>query len=189
MMQSHKSKNRTGIILILSLSISFVSLAQESYYGQDNWPGKTGEVKAKLEIPKLFITKYDLTLANGHTDYSAFFRLPIESDEDVKKGRLQISIYPSVEESQSALVEYLDCLTTINKPTRLQDSEIQSVDVAFGNINEGIWFIAFTKNNIFIILKASSETIKTLMQDIESVIRNAPGIGQATDVPFISLID
>ena len=159
----------------------------EENYGYENWPGKDGTVKSNIEFPAQLVLQYGLELTVGSTVASFFYKVPLADNDDLKKGRLQIEVYDSVEKSQQGLVEYLDLLTTPSKPPRLSDKNEIFGDVAFGEIYSGVFKLAFVRNNVLVVINAPTETAKAIATGIDEKIKIAPQWQAGSEIPSFIL--
>lgn len=146
----------------------------EENYGYENWPGKAGTVKSNIAFPEQLISLYGLELTTGSTGASFFYKVPISESDNLKKGRIQVEVYDSVEKSQLSLVEYLDLLTTPSKPPRLSNKNEAFGDVAFGEIYNEVYKLAFVRNNVLVVINAATETAKAIAASIDERIKIAP---------------
>lgn len=159
----------------------------EVNYGYDFWPGKNGTVKSNIEFPEPLIMEYGLVLTPGSTGSSFFYKLPLKTNDNLKKGRLQVTVYATVEESQLGLIEYLGLLTTLSKPPRLTDKDLIAGDVAFGYIYDGIFKLAFVRNNVLAIVEAPTEAANAISVAIDEKIRIAPEWQAGSTSPYFNL--
>ena len=159
----------------------------EENYGYENWPGKAGTVKSNIAFPDQLILQYGLELTIGSTGASFFYKVPLAVNDDLKKGKLQVEVYDSVEKSQLGLVEYLDLLTTPSKPPRLFNKNEAFGDVAFGEIYNEVFKLAFVRNNILVVINAPTETAKATAASIDEKIKIAPQWQAGSGIPSFIL--
>ena len=165
-----------GIIQIIILSsFSFNEiLAQKEDYDYENWPGKDGTIKTNIIISDQLVKDYKLLLSRGSNDTIHFYEFSDYENDNIKKGRVDIRICSNVEKAQLALVDYLECFTNPIKPPRLTFEDFNAGDVAFGeNIYEAV-YMAFTRNNVLVILRTTHEKVKVIALDIDKSIQDAP---------------
>jgi len=136
-----------------------------------------------------FISKHDLTLAQGSTGKYFFYKVPFDESDTIKKGRLQAQVFSNIAEAQLALVDYLDKLTTPNKPPRLTDDDLKIGDVAFGREYNGILRIAFARNNVFVVVHAPTIKAMEIALEIDQKIQNAPEWKEDSPEPSFILIE
>ena len=175
-MYSNKCENEliriVQLIIILCCTYS-ITFAQDENYGFETWPGKNGVIKSNIVFPDQLISNYDLTLAKGSNGTQFFYKIPLNKYDSIKEGRLQVQVFTKTNEAQLALVEYLDCLTTIITPPRLTSEVFKAGDVAFGEHNDGVVQMAFTKNNVIVIVHALIEEAIEIVQEIDRQIQLA----------------
>jgi hypothetical protein len=176
-------------IVIVICCFFNITFAQNMNYGYDNWPGKSGVIKSNIELPTQLISKFNLTLAQGSKETSFFYKISLDENDQIKKGRLQAEIFSSIEEAQSALVEYLDCLTTPYKPPRLTNEGFKIGDIAFGEVNNGILRMAFTRNNVLLVVHAPINKAKEIAQGFDKNIQVAPEWKKDTSKPSFVLTE
>jgi hypothetical protein len=162
------------------------TFAQDKY-GFENWSGKSGAIKSKIELPFQLISTQNLSLAEGSSGTSLFYKIPFDENDQLKKGRLQAEVFSTIEEAQLDLVEYLDCLTTPFKPSRLTEKEFNIGDVAFGKEKDGILLMAFTRNNVLLVIHAPISIAKEMGEAFDRSIQNAPEWEKNTSNPFFNL--
>lgn len=166
----------------------FISMfAQDKNYGYENWPGKRGVVKSNIILNSEFVNNHKMLLAEGSKENSLFYKISLGDNDTLKKGRLQAEVFSSVEEAQLALVEYLECLATINKPPRLTYEDFKAGDVAFGREYDGLLWMAFTRNNILIVIHAPIKKAMSIAQEVDKKIQNAPEWNKETPIPSFIL--
>jgi hypothetical protein len=164
-----------GIIIMLLIYFWGISVhAQDENFGYEKWPGKSGAVKHKIDFPKQLITQFNLELSAGSKKFSFFYMIQLKNEDNIKNGRLEIDVYPSVEKAQLGLVEYMNSLQTPFKPPRISDKDFKSGDVAFGSEKDEILWLAFTKNNVRIIIHAPFKTGNVIADELGKTIQNAP---------------
>ncbi|MGD8779169.1 MAG: hypothetical protein PVH88_09450 [Ignavibacteria bacterium] len=178
-----------GIIYIIIITCCFLTdtFAQERY-GFENWPGKSGVIKSAIELPSQLISTQNLSLAEGSRGNSLFYKIPLDENDQLKKGRLQAEVFATVEKAQLALVEYLDCLTTPYKPPRLIGKEFKIGDVAFGEEKDKILLMAFTRNNVLVIVHAPINIAVEISEGFDGNIQNAVEWGKDGSIPSFLLI-
>jgi hypothetical protein len=175
------------LIVLISCQNSEVPATIEINYGYENWPGKTGTIKSDIPFPEQLIIQNKLELTTGSTGSSFFYKLPLDESDDLKKGRLQATVFTAVEEAQLSLVEYLDLLTTLSKPPRLTDENLSFGDVAFGEIYNEVFKLAFVRNNVLVVVHASTDEAKAIATSIDEKIKNAPEWQPESGVPSFIL--
>lgn len=146
----------------------------EENSGYENWPGKDGDVKTNIDFPDELIAEYDMSLASVVKGTYFFYKVPLYINDIIKNGRLQAQVFSNIDMAQMALVNYLNTLTTPFKPPRLTYQNFKSGDVAFGEKKDGILWMAFTRNNVIVIVHAQSEKAGDIANKIDSAIQNAP---------------
>lgn len=72
------------------------------------------------------------------------------------------------------MVDYLNILTTPLKPPRLTNEDFKTGDVAFGEVNNGILWMAFTRNNVLVLIDAPINDAKVISSEIDKRILDAP---------------
>lgn len=163
--------------------------SQIEKYNFNNWPGKNTVAKKNIEIDHNFTSNHKLSLAKGFSDSIVFYKVPLSEDDSLKKGRLQLSIYSSSKEAQLALVEYLDCLTLPVKPNQLKNEHFKQGDIAFGKEHDGKMQMAFTRNNVLVVLHAPTDTAMSLAKELDIKIKNAPEWGKNDKKPSIKFAE
>jgi len=174
--------NKAEMIITCMMLLFFSCQKEETYttvkteenYGYENWPGKDGVIKTNIEFPDELISKYYMSLASGAKGTYFFYKVPLYENDIIKNGRLQAQVFPSIDTAQLALVNYLNILQTPDKPPRLTDEDFKAGDVAFGDIKDGILWMAFTRNNVIITVHAQTEKAGDIANKIDSAIQNAP---------------
>lgn len=172
-----KAKFCTAVVIFVCLlfSCSDNSIIQSvNDHDRTLWPGKDGVVKCNIEFPSQFVLQYNLTLAAGAKGTSFFFKIPLDENDVLKKGRIQVDVYASIEEAQLALMAYLETMTTNFKPPRLSDKQFNAGDIAFGEETSGIYKVAFVRNNVLVIVHAPKEIAEILAKGIDEKIQSAP---------------
>lgn len=167
--------------------MSFTILAQNDNYDYDNWPGKSGVIKGNIYFPTQLISQFDLTLAKGSNGSSFFYKVKLYDTDDIKNGRLKIDVYSSINDAQLSLIEYLDCLQTPFKPSRLTTDDLEVGDVTFSQDSNDILLMAFTRNNIRVIVHAPTGIANILAFEIDKTIINAPVWTEETLKPSFEL--
>jgi len=176
---------KTKIILINLLLIILFAKAQVNNYGSENWPGKNSLMKNNIELKDSLALKYNLYLAKGSINNSVIYKMPINSYDTMLIGKLYIQIYLSPTEAQSYLVEYLNLITNINKPTRLTNENYNCGDVAFAyEYNETI-DLSFTKNNVLVIIYGANDMVVSLAKKITEIIENADILNENENLKLI----
>lgn len=162
------------IILIVLINCLWISAySQISNYDIENWSGKNSVVKDHISLPNNVIKEYNMTLTKGSRESSFFYKISLDENDRLKKGRLQVKVFSNIKDAQLALVEYLDCLSTPFKPPRLTDEDLIAGDVAFGDENNGIIRMAFVRNNVVVVIHAPITKAKKIAQEIDEKIQNA----------------
>ena len=156
---------------IFLLMINSKAFSQNENYNYESWPGKVTEIKKSIKINDNLVQSFELSLAKGYHDNSVFYKMPLSASDTLKEGRLQMVIYSNPLDAQKALVDYLNCLTIVKYP-RL-DEDLKYWDIAFGKNYDGIFKIAFTKNNVFLIIHAPTNNALLLAKEISSTIESA----------------
>lgn len=146
--------------------------AQEENFGYENWP-KNGVIRSKIELPVNSFIGYGLQLTPGFTDSSVFLNLPLSEDAIVKKGRLQMNIYRTINDAQWALVEFLYAIQSVKKPDRKQTNNLPG-DVTFLDEKDDVLSLLFTRDNVMVVLVASISTAMELAQKVDSLVLAAP---------------
>lgn len=168
--------NLLGLLIIVSLfSCKDDSIVQPNIkgYGYESWPGKSGAVKTNIEIPAQLITGYQLSLTVGSNGQSFFYKIPIDENDTIKKGRLQVGVFSTIESAQLGLVNCIAELTTPFKPLFLTNEEYKAGDVAFGEVKNNVLWMAFVRNNVLIIIDTSINTAKEISFEMDKSIINA----------------
>lgn len=175
-----------GLLIMLVLGLFAVVDAQEGGpwrsgvkveekdFGYESWPGKNGTIRRSIELSVTSLSGYGLQLAPGFNDSTVFLKIPLSEDDALKKGRLQIDVYRTIEEAQLAIVEFFYTMTRPWKFPRLTDKEFQVGDVAFGEESKGVFFVVFTRANVRIILRAPTRVAKELAGKVDGAVQNAP---------------
>ena len=161
------------VIIVMSCCLTDV-FAQNKRYDYENWPGKDGVVKTNIEFPDELISEYDMSLASGVKGNYFFYKVPLYENDIIKNGRLQAQVFSSIDTTQLALVNYLNTLTTPFKPPRLTNEDFKAGDVAFGENKDEILWMAFTRNNVLVIVHAQTEKAGNIAHKIDTAIQNAP---------------
>lgn len=161
-------------LIINALSFHMKALSQVVKYDYENWPGKNSVSKNNIKINDNLVSNYKMKLAKGYNDSSLFYRIPLNENDSIKKGRLHIKIFSNSSEAQMALTAYLDCIVTPKSFPRLTSEKFKHGDVAFGSEHNGIIQMAYTKNNVLVILHAPTEKALLLCNEIDLIIQNAP---------------
>jgi len=155
-------KPRTIIISCILLTLFSCNLYEKnsdvlkSDYNIENWSGKDGVVKGNIEFPIYIIDKYDLSLNIGSDGNSFSYKIPFENSDTIEYGKLSVTVFPTIEEAQLGLEEYLLILQTPFKPPRLTGENLVG-DVAFGQEINNEMRINFTRCNMFIIVHAATD--------------------------------
>lgn len=163
-----------GLLSILIIGLFAVVDAQDDNFDYENWPGKDGAIRHRIELPVHPFLGYGLELKPGYNDSSISFALPLFEGDTVKTGRLKIRIFKTIEKAQLDLLDFLYAIQSPFKPPRLTPEEFASGDVAFGKEYEGILRVYFTRANVRIILNAPTPIAKELAQKVDSLIQAAP---------------
>ena len=173
-------------IIIITCFFLMDNFAQERY-GFDSWPGKSGVIKNEIELPSQIISTHNLLLAEGSSRNSFFYKIPLDENDQIKKGRFQAEVFNTIEKAQLALVEYLDCLATPFKPTRLIDKDFKLGDVVYEKENDGILLIALSRNNVMIIVHATLNLAMEIIKEFDKNILNAPLWKRDSSKPYFLL--
>jgi|SRR3989304_3176221 len=171
--------------VIITLSLHTRIFAQDENYGYKNWPGKNSIAKNKIEIDDNLVSNYKMSLAKGYNDSSLFYKIRLNEGDSLKKGRLQIKIFSSTSEAQLALAEYLDCLAMPTMLPRISSGNFKYGDIAFGKEYDGIIQLAYTRNNVLVVLHAPTEKALLLANEIDLRIQNAPELRAHTHKPSL----
>jgi len=163
------------------------AIAQSNSYGHENWPGKNGIVKTHIEVPESLVFKYNLNITRGSNDEFLFFDIIQHENKSINKGRLQLEIFSSPADAQVGLVNYLNNLSTPFKPPRLSSESFNFGDVAFGEENDGIFRVAFIRNNVLVIIFAPTDKAKSIAREIDRQIQLAPEWKSNTTKPSFKL--
>jgi hypothetical protein len=183
-------------MIIVCIMLSFLSCQKEKTdttveteenYGYENWPGKDDVVKTDIEFPNELISKYHMSLASGASGTYFFYKVPLYENDIIKNGRLQAQVFSSIDTAQLALVNYLNLLTTPLKPPRLTNENYKAGDVAFGENKDGILWMAFTRNNVIVIIHAQTEKAGDIANEIDTAIQNAPEWDESMPEPSFIL--
>jgi hypothetical protein len=169
---------RQKIIRVIQVAIAsgcvFINaFSQKNTFDFENWPGKNSAVKSNIELAPQFVSKYDLSLAKGSNGRVFFYKIALDGNDQKKLGRLQVQVFSSTEEAQKALVAHLNS-KTIDIPPRLTEDEYRVGDVAFGKIYDKIFRLAFTRNNILVIIHAPTKITESIALEMDEKILNAP---------------
>lgn len=154
-----------------------------------NWPGKDGIIKCNIEFPAQLITKYQLSLTVGSNGQSFFYKIPIDENDTIKKGKLQVGVFSNIEAAQLGLVSCIAELTTPFKPPFLTNEEYKAGEVAFGEVKNSILWMAFVRNNVLIIIDAPVKTAKEISFEIDKSIINASNWKEGMAPPSFLLPD
>lgn len=138
-----------------------------------NWPGKDGIIKCNIEFPAQLISKCQLSLTVGSNGQSFFYKIPIDENDTIKKGRLQVGVFSNIEAAQLSLVNCITELTTPFKPPFLTNEDYKTGDVAFGEVKNNVLWMAFVRNNVLIVIDAPVSTAKEISSEIDKSIINA----------------
>jgi hypothetical protein len=159
------------------------ALAQTNNYDFDNWPGKEGKTKTNIKINDQIISSQNLFIANKNWRNSFFYKIPLETDDVIFKGRIQGEAFSNVEKAQLALIDYLKSMTAPTKPLILDEKFPQVGDIAFGIETNGILRIAFARNNILIIIYSSVNNTIKIAQEIDESIIVSPECDNKFEIP------
>ncbi|MCF8358389.1 MAG: hypothetical protein K9H26_06495 [Prolixibacteraceae bacterium] len=175
-MEGFEMEKRLKNILTFLIFGSILSntYSQESQYNFDNWPGKNSIAKTGIELPKDFVTKHNMNITKGSSSDAFIFRFYYNVNNIAKNGKLQVAVLSNSDEAQIALLNYLESLSTRIKPPMLNNEEFEYGDVAFGQVYDGEFRVAYTKNNVFIVIHAPLKDAKKIAYDIEYNIKKAP---------------
>jgi len=161
-------------LVLLSGVLSYKTNAQQPDYDFNNWPGKDGDIITNLSIPEQFVLEHDLVLTKGSDDTLRHYKIALFENDLVKKGRIDVIIYPTVDTAQLALItEFIEAVTDPDKPSMLTAEEYNSGDVAFGYNQNGRINMAFTRNNILVMIRAPEEKTKIIASQVDGFILNA----------------
>lgn len=147
---------------------------EEENFGYETWPGKNGTIRRSIELSAASLSGYRIQLAPGFNDSTMFLKIPLSEDDTLKKGRLEISVYPTIEEAHRALAEHLYAFQSLRKPPRLTAEEFPIGEVAFGEESKGVLFVVFTRANVRIILEAPTSVAQELAGKVDKAVQDAP---------------
>lgn len=170
---------------IFLLIITLRAFSQNEDYLYQNWPGKGTDAKRGISVSDNLVEGYKLSLAKGYNDNSVFYRMPLNDSDTSRKGRLQLRIYPNPSEAQLALTDYLNSLTFVDKPQRMDNNDLKYADVAFGMEYNNIFRIAYTKNNVFVVIHATNGHAILLAEEIANTIANASAWNPGDQKPHL----
>lgn len=162
------------LVSILVLCSMLFSFAQNSGYGYESWLEKDKSAKDNMQIPAEFIKTHGMKLVTGSSGHEFYFVIPGDRSDSLKMGRVQVGVFQSSMKAQLRLLSFLDELASPVKPIQLSKKDLLNVDIAFGNINDEIAFIVFTKNNVFAIIQSTTEKAKEIAQMLANNIDKAP---------------
>lgn len=164
------------IIVCILVTISSIDYALSQYnnYDYENWPGKNVLAKSNIELPEEFITENNLDLTKGSKEDYFFYRISLDENDSLKEGRLQCEVFSTTIEAQKALVECLNIMTKPIKPPRLLTEDFNPGDVAFGEEQNGIYWMTFVRNNVLIVIHAPTRVAVEMGQYIDARIKVAP---------------
>jgi hypothetical protein len=170
------------LLITISCACDFEQKNTDNF-DYENWPGKDGVIKHKIELPLVPFQGFELDLIPSYNDSVLFFNLPLSEKDTVKIGRLSMQIYPTVEKAQLALLDYLFTFQSSTKPDRLKEDVFPYCDIAFGWENEETFDVYYCNNNIMIIIEASNEKAKKLAEVIDDIIKTAPDLSSDDNRP------
>jgi len=142
-------------------------------YEYENWAGKDGIVKCNIVFPSQLISEFGLSITVGSDGQSFFYKIPIDENDTIKKGRLQVGVFSNIEAAQLGLVNCISELTTPFKPSFLTNEDYKVGDVAFGEVKNNVLWMAFVRNNVLIIVNASKNTSKRISLEIDKSVINS----------------
>jgi len=161
-------------LLITSSCTGFFEQKNIDNFDYENWPGKDGLTKNKIELPVIPFQGFEIELIPSYNDSVLFFDLPLSEKDTFKIGRLNMQIYTTIEKAQLALLDYLFTFQSTNKPDRLKENVFPYCDIAFGWENEETFSAYYCNKNIMIIIEASNENTKKIAEVIDDIIKTAP---------------
>lgn len=166
-------KKKIFYVVIICFCFFINTMAQiTDNYNYENWNGKGGDIKTKIEIPSQFITN-GMYLRESSTETFVRFRIALNEQDTLKRGYLHLKIFPNVEEAQLALVEYLNVFSNYSKPPRLTTEEFKVGDVAFGSKFDDILSISYVRNNVLVIVNAKYSKAKEILHTTDNAIQKA----------------
>lgn len=175
-MKQHRIKqiiiNLLMVVMILLCMLSF-SVAQNLDYDFESWQGKENLTKFNMQIPLEFIEKNKMKLISGSNSYK-FFYIMGNDQKDSPANLIQVGVFQNSLEAQLRLFNYLNDLTSPIKLTELSEEYSINADIAFGNIQSDTSFLVFTKNNVFIMIRASSKIAQEIASTFTKIINDSP---------------
>jgi len=176
------------VILVVIFCYSFdYSSAQNKNFDYENWTGKNENAKNNIEIPEQLMSNYNAILSKGSNPQSFFYKVSIDDNDKLKTGRFQACVFLSSEDAQLGLVNFLNELTTANKPPRLTNEDYIVGDVAFGTILNGTLFLIFTRNNVMVFLHAETNKAKEIALEFDKLIVKSPDWNKAQTKPSFNM--
>lgn len=170
----HYKYSRIAVCILVTFCSFDIALSQYSNYDYENWPGKNGSVKSNIELQEEFITVNNLDLTKGSKGDYFFYRISLDENDSLKEGRLQCEVFSTTIEAQKALVECLNIMTKPIKPPRLLTKDLNPGDVAFGEEQNGIYWMTYVRNNVLIVIHAPTRVAVEMAQYIDERIKVAP---------------
>ena len=159
--------------------------AGDDEFGYGSWPGKDGAIITGIQLAVASLSGYGLQLAPGFSDSTVFIKLPLSEDDVLKKGRLQIDVYQTIEKAQRALLEYLYTFESVVKPPRLAAEDFPAGDVAFGERTEDAFLVLFARANAMILLEAPRPVVEELAVKIGNATQDAPAWAPGDPSPHL----
>lgn len=163
-------------VLAILLVCSFYNIlrGQNVNYGYENWPGKYGSSKSGVKVPEKILENLNAVLTIGSNESSFFYKIPIDENDSIRVGRFQSCIFSTPQAAQFGLVQYLNELTTANKPRQLDKANFSFGDVAFGNSIDGVLHLVYTRNNIFVVIICDQNVAVEIGEIFDKLIKDAP---------------
>ncbi|OHB72261.1 MAG: hypothetical protein A2W23_01890 [Planctomycetes bacterium RBG_16_43_13] len=168
------STSLKGFIFLMTFCTVTIAQMPDDDFGYNDWPGKNGAVKHRIEVPVTPFLGYELELTPTFNDSTIWLQMPVSKDDTVKLGRLVMQLYPTIEKAQLGLRDYLYTFQSTIKPPRLKEEEFPNGDVAFGWEKEGVYRVYFCDNNLMIIIEAPDLVARELAAKVDSIIQAAP---------------
>jgi len=106
---------------------------------------------------------------------------------DSPADQIQVGVFQNSGDAQLRLLSYLNDLTSSFKLTELSKDYSINADIAFGNIQSETSFLVFTKNNVFIMIRASSKITIEIADTFIDIINNSPDWIEGDSKPSFKL--
>ncbi len=182
-----------NILIVLTIALSLIHCTTETGKNDaciyENWPGKNGEVKTEVEIPAHFFSSNDMFLRESSTEKFVRFKVIFYENDSIKEGYLHTQIFPTIEDAQFALKEYLETITNPEGLSCLTNEDFKAGDVSFGKKYDMYLRMCFTRNNVLSIIYASTEQVLNISEGIDVAIQNAPHWQTGMPEPLFILPD